>query len=67
MQYHTYPGDLVLLASKWKEVREEERQLAKEVHQALRKHSEAGVNESQLARYAKVDRMTVRRALGKMN
>lgn len=58
-------GHLQVTAKAWKEARDSERDLATEAYAAIVDAVAAGISEVQVAKIAKVDRMTVRRALGK--
>jgi len=51
---------------RWNAARQKERALAAELYEAIREAVEGGMSEAQAARVAGVDRMTVRRALGKL-
>lgn len=53
-------------AKKWHLARERERKLAADLYEAIRLAVLEGMSESEAARVAGVDRMTVRRALGKL-
>jgi predicted DNA-binding protein (UPF0251 family) len=57
---------LSAVAKKWHAARDKERALAAELYEAIRLAVNEGMSESEAARVAKVDRMTVRRALGKL-
>ena len=57
--------DLAAIGKRWRTARTRERDLAAELYAALRDYCAAGGTESEAARLAGVDRMTVRRALGK--
>jgi DNA invertase Pin-like site-specific DNA recombinase len=50
---------------RWNAAREKERALAVELYEAIREAVAGGMTEVEAARVAGVDRMTVRRALGK--
>lgn len=50
----------------WRRMREREREQAELVYKWIRKTVEAGTSEVRAAKIAGVDRMTVRRALGKL-
>ena len=54
------------IADKWHKARERERALAAELYAAIVAAVESGMSEVQAAKVAGVDRMTVRRALGKL-
>ena len=58
--------DLGKIAGKWHKARERERALAVELYAAIVAAVESGMSEVQAAKVAGVDRMTVRRALGKL-
>ena len=58
--------DLGKIADKWHKARERERVLAVELYAALVAAVDSGMSEVQAAKVAGVDRMTVRRALGKL-
>lgn len=49
----------------WKQTRELERQQARRMHALFQAAAGTGISESEMSRLANVDRMTVRRALGK--
>jgi predicted DNA-binding protein (UPF0251 family) len=53
-------------AQQWHLARVDERRLAARLHEAIRLEVASGMSESEAARVAKIDRMTVRRALGKL-
>lgn len=53
------------MGKRWNAAREKERALAAELYGAIREAVEGGMTEAEAARVAGVDRMTVRRALGK--
>lgn len=53
-------------AQRWHAARDNERKLAAELHAAIRLEVSTGMSESEAARVAQIDRMTVRRALGKL-
>ena len=57
--------ELEAIGKKWQAARERERALATELYAALQRECAAGMTEVEAARLAGVDRMTVRRALGK--
>ena len=57
---------LRLTAAHWREARDVERDLAAETYSAIVAAVDSGVSEVQAAKIAGVDRMTVRRALGKL-
>jgi len=50
---------------RWNAARKKERELAAELYEAIREAVAGGMSEAEAARVAGVDRMTVRRALGK--
>jgi len=54
------------IADKWHKARERERALAVKLYAAIVAAVEDGMSEVEVARVANVDRMTVRRALGKL-
>ena len=54
------------VADKWHKARERERALAVELYAAIVAAVDSGMSEVQAAKVAGVDRMTVRRALGKL-
>jgi DNA invertase Pin-like site-specific DNA recombinase len=58
--------DLGKIADKWRKARERERALAVELYAAIVEAVDGGMSEVQAAKVAGVDRMTVRRALGKL-
>jgi hypothetical protein len=58
--------DLGKIADKWHKARERERALAVKLYAAIVAAVDSGMTEVQAARVAGVDRMTVRRALGKL-
>ena len=58
--------DLAKASKKWHAAKERERALAGELYAAIVKAVEGGMSEVQAAKLAEVDRMTVRRALGKL-
>lgn len=58
-------SDLARVGAKWQAAKTKERALAAELYAAIRSAVAAGMSESEAARVAGVDRMTVRRALGK--
>lgn len=57
--------ELARIGQQWNAARGKQRALATELHQALRDFVAEGHSEYEAARIAGVDRMTVRRALGK--
>lgn len=57
---------LTQVSKRWHAARTKERQLAAELYAAIRLAVNEGMTESEAARVANVDRMTVRRALGKL-
>jgi DNA invertase Pin-like site-specific DNA recombinase len=57
--------DLAKIGSRWNEARQRERALAAQLYAAIVEAVESGMSEVQAAKVAGVDRMTVRRALGK--
>lgn len=58
--------DLTAIAKRWHKARDAERALAVQLYDAIRQAVSDGMSESEAARVAGVDRMTVRRALGKL-
>ena len=56
---------LEAVGKRWNAAREKERALAAELYAAICEAVEGGMSEHEAARVAGVDRMTVRRALGK--
>ena len=58
--------ELAKAGKKWHGAKERERALAAELYAAIVKAVEGGMSEVQAAKVAGVDRMTVRRALGKL-
>ena len=58
--------DLSKIAAKWHKARKVERDLAAKTYAAIREAVGTGMTEVQAAELAGVDRMTVRRALGKL-
>ena len=58
--------ELGKVADKWHKARERERALAVALYAAIVAAVESGMSEVQAAKVAGVDRMTVRRALGKL-
>ncbi len=58
--------ELGKIADKWHKARERERALAVELYAAIVAAVDSGMSEVQAAKVAGVDRMTVRRALGKL-
>lgn len=58
--------DLAKAGKRWHAAKERERALAAELYDAIVKAVEGGMSEVQAAKVAEVDRMTVRRALGKL-
>jgi DNA invertase Pin-like site-specific DNA recombinase len=57
---------LEAVGKRWNAARSRERELAAELYEAIREAVEGGMSEAEAARVAGVDRMTVRRALGKL-
>ncbi len=53
------------MGRRWNAARDRERVLAAELYDAIREAVDGGMTEAEAARVAGVDRMTVRRALGK--
>jgi DNA invertase Pin-like site-specific DNA recombinase len=66
MNSNTAPAGLINAATKWHAARERERDLAAIVYEHIRKEHANGIPETRIAILAGVDRMTVRRALGKL-
>jgi hypothetical protein len=58
--------ELGKVADRWRKARERERVLAVELYAAIVAAVDSGMSEVQAAKVAGVDRMTVRRALGKL-
>ena len=58
--------ELAKTGKKWHAARDRERALAAELYAAIVQAVEGGMSEVQAAKVAGVDRMTVRRALGKL-
>jgi predicted DNA-binding protein (UPF0251 family) len=58
-------SNLAKVAKQWHAARDRERVLAADLYAAIRLAVNEGMSESEAARVAGVDRMTVRRALGK--
>ena len=58
--------ELAKAGKRWNTARERERALAVELYAAIVQAVEGGMSEVQAAKVAGVDRMTVRRALGKL-
>jgi len=58
--------ELGKVADRWRKARERERALAVELYAAIVAAVNSGMSEVEAARVAGVDRMTVRRALGKL-
>jgi DNA invertase Pin-like site-specific DNA recombinase len=56
---------LEAVGKRWQRARDKERALAADLYDAIREAVEGGMSEHEAARVAGVDRMTVRRALGK--
>jgi DNA invertase Pin-like site-specific DNA recombinase len=56
---------LEAVGKRWQRARVRERALAAELYDAIREAVDGGMSEHEAARVAGVDRMTVRRALGK--
>ncbi len=54
------------MGKRWQRARDKERALAADLYDAIREAVEGGMSEHEAARVAGVDRMTVRRALGKL-
>ena len=59
-------SDLAQVAKRWHSAKNRERSLAVELYAAIVQAVENGMSEVQAAKVAGVDRMTVRRALGKL-
>lgn len=62
----TSADELGKIGSRWHKARERERALAVELYAAIVAAVDSGMSEVQAAKVAGVDRMTVRRALGKL-
>ena len=58
--------ELAKVAERWRKTRERERELAAQMYELIRIAHGMGTPETQIAKIAGVDRMTVRRALGKL-
>ena len=58
--------ELAKAGKRWHAARDRERALAVELYAAIVQAVEGGMSEVQAAKVAGVDRMTVRRALGKL-
>lgn len=58
--------ELAKTSKKWHAAKDRERALAAELYAAIVQAVEGGMSEVQAAKVAGVDRMTVRRALGKL-
>lgn len=59
-------SDLTKVSKQWHAARDRERQLAATLYAEIRLAVLEGMTESETARVAGIDRMTVRRALGKL-
>jgi len=59
-------ADLEKAGNKWRAAKERERTLAAALYAAIAEAVESGMSEVQAAKLAGVDRMTVRRAMGKL-
>ena len=59
-------ADLEKISKKWHAAKERERELAADLYAAIVEAVDSGMSEVQVAKVAGVDRMTVRRALGKL-
>jgi predicted DNA-binding protein (UPF0251 family) len=59
-------NQLAKVSKQWHAARDRERALAAELYEAIRLAVNEGMSEVQAAKIAGVDRMTVRRALGKL-
>ena len=57
--------ELVNVAKRWRKAREQERALALQLYELIQAAHKMGLPETRIAELAGVDRMTVRRALGK--
>lgn len=57
--------DLATISAQWHDAKRTERQSAANMYAAIVAAVDSGMSESEAARIAGVDRMTVRRALGK--
>lgn len=58
--------DLAKAGKRWQAAKDRERALAAELYAAIVEAVDGGMSEVQAAKVAGVDRMTVRRALGKL-
>lgn len=58
--------ELAKIARKWHAARDRERALADELYAAIAAACKSGISEVEVAEIAGVNRMTVRRALGKL-
>ena len=59
-------SDLAKAGNRWHAAKDRERALAAELYAAIQRAVGEGLSEVQAAKMAGVDRMTVRRALGKL-
>lgn len=57
--------ELQRAADAWRKAKRSERAAAEQLHKAIRRAVSDGMSEAEVARVAGVNRMTVRRALGK--
>lgn len=57
--------ELVKHGKRWRKARDQEREAAEHTYESIRRAVASGTSEVQAAELAQVDRMTVRRALGK--
>ena len=58
--------ELAKVAERWHKARQRERELATQMYDLIRAAHQSGLPETHIAKIAGVDRMTVRRALGKL-
>jgi len=58
-------SELIKVARAWHKARDKERSLAADLYRLIQVAHQNGVPETQIAAAASIDRMTVRRALGK--
>ena len=58
--------ELVSVAKRWHKTRKQERELAAQLYELIKGAHKMGIPETRIAELAGVDRMTVRRALGKL-
>lgn len=59
-------NELAKSANAWRKAKERERLMAAEMYEQIRRAVKNGMSESEAARVSGVDRMTIRRALGKL-